>query len=99
MRETMPSAFFATLTMAMISTIHGSTESPVGTVESTDSSIFTKTTFSTIRRHIEPYILHQPVKMSFVSLLPPMPNASGAQMVSTARMKYRSAIAAISLND
>ena len=85
--------------MVRISTIHGNTESPVGTVDSTEKSILAKTTLSTVSRHIDPYILHQPVKMSFVSLLPPMPNASGAQMVSTARMKYRSAIAAISLND
>ena len=36
---------------------------------------------------MEPYILHQPLKMSDVFLLPPMPKASGALTVSMARMK------------
>ena len=47
---------------------------------------------------MEPNIRHQPVKMSDVFRLPPMPKASGEVIVSTARMKYRSAISIMSLN-
>ena len=46
---------------------------------------------------MEPNIRHQPVKMSDVFRLPPMPKASGEVIVSTARMKYRSAISIMSL--
>ena len=86
MRVMMASAFRATLTMVKISTIHGSTSMPLGMVDSTDSSILKNTTFVTIRRHILPNIRHQPVKISEVLLLPPMEKASGAVMVSMARM-------------
>ena len=48
---------------------------------------------------MEPYILHQPVKISEVFLLPPVAKARGALMVSIARIKYRSAISMISLKD
>ena len=44
------------------------------------------------------YIRHQPVKMSDVFRLPPIPKASGEVIVSTARIKYRSAISIMSLN-
>ena len=47
---------------------------------------------------MEPNIRHQPLKMSDVFRLPPMPKASGEVIVSTARMKYRSAISMMSLN-
>ena len=47
---------------------------------------------------MEPNIRHQPLKMSDVFRLPPMPKASGEVIVSTARMKYRSAISIMSLN-
>ena len=98
MRVMMASAFLATFTRVKISTIHRNTSSPLGTVERTDRSILKKITLVTIKRHMEPYILHQPVKMSAVLLLPPMANASGAVMVSTARITYRSAISSRSLS-
>ena len=58
----------------------------------------TNITFVAMSRHIEPNIRHQPVKMSDVFRLPPMPKASGEVIVSTARIKYRSAISIMSLN-
>lgn len=57
-----------------------------------DKSSFKKTTFISIITHIEPYILAQPLKMSSVLLLPPIPKARGAIMVRVARTTYRSAI-------
>ena len=98
MRVTMASAFRATLTIVRISTIHGRTSKPLGTVARTDSSILKKITFVTIKRHMLPNIRHQPVKISEVLLLPPMAKASGAVIVSMARMTYRSAISKRSLN-
>ena len=44
-------------------------------------------TFRIMSRHMEPYIRHQPAKMSEVFRLPPTPKATGARMVSTARIK------------
>ena len=85
-RVMMASAFRATFTMVKISTIHGKTSRPLGTVESTDKSILKKITFVTISRHILPNIRHHPVKISDVLLLPPMEKASGAVMVSMARI-------------
>ena len=55
-RVMMASAFRATFTMVKISTIHGKTSRPLGTVESTDKSILKKITFVTISRHILPNI-------------------------------------------
>lgn len=96
MRVMMASDFFATLTMAKISTIQGSTSSPEGTVDSTENSILKHTRLVTISRHILPNIRHQPEKMDAVFLLPPMEKANGAVMVSMARITYRSAISTTS---
>ena len=74
------------MTIVRISTIHGRTSKPLGTVARTDSSILKKITFVTIKRHILPNIRHQPVKISEVLLLPPIAKASGAVIVSIARM-------------
>ena len=97
MRVTMASAFRATFTIVRISTIQGRTSRPLGTVERTDKSILKKITLVTISRHILPNIRHQPVKISDVLLLPPMEKASGAVMVSMARITYLSAISSSSL--
>ena len=86
MRVTMASDFFATFTMVIIKTIQGSTSRPLGMVERTDRSILKNTTLSAIRTHMEPNIRHQPVKISEVFRLPPMAKASGAVMVSMARI-------------
>ena len=51
-----------------------------------------KTTLIPIRIHIDPYIRHQPLKISEVLRLPPIANAKGAVIVRTARITYRSAI-------
>ena len=96
-RVMMASLFLATLTTVSTITIHGSTAIPLGWKDRIDSSILTNTTFITISRHMEPYIRHQPEKMSEVPRLPPTPKASGAVIVSTARMKYLSAISKNSL--
>ncbi len=80
------SAFFATFTMVIISTIQGNTSRPLGTVDTTDKSILKNMTFVTISKHMLPNIRRQPVKISDVLLLPPMEKASGAVMDSTARM-------------
>ncbi len=96
MRVMMASDFFATFTMAKISTIQGRTSSPEGTVDTTENSILKHTRLVTISRHIEPNIRHQPVKMDAVFLLPPMAKARGAVRVSIARMTYRSAISTTS---
>ena len=85
------SAFFATLTMLTMSTIHRNTSGKLGTVDTTESSILKKTMFRAIRKHILPNIRHQPVKISDVLLLPPIAKASGAVMVSMASTMYRSA--------
>ena len=97
-RVMIASAFLATFTIVRIRTIHGMISRPVGTVERTDKSILKKITFVTISVHILPNILHQPLNISEVLLLPPMANASGAVMVSTARITYRSAISSRSRN-
>lgn len=91
MRVIMASDFFATFTMAKMSTIQGSTSSPEGTVDTTENSILQHTRLVTMSRHILPNIRHQPEKMGAVFLLPPMAKASGAVMVSMARTTYRSA--------
>ena len=96
-RVMMASLFLATLTTVSTITIHGITANPLGWKDRIDSSILTNTTFITISRHMEPYIRHQPEKISEVLRLPPTPKASGAVMVSTARMKYLSAISKNSL--
>ena len=62
-------------------------------------SILMNTTFITMSRHMEPYILHQLVKISDVLLLPLSPNAIGEVIVSMDRIKYRSAISINSLMD
>ena len=80
------SAFFATFTMVIMRTIQGNTSSPLGTEDTTDSSILKNITFVTISRHMLPNIRHQPVKISAVLLLPPMEKASGAVIASTARI-------------
>lgn len=98
MRVMMLSAFFATLTMERTRIIHKKVSRPLGTAESTDKSILRKITWLTISTHMEPYIRHQPVKMSDVLLLPPTPKASGAAIVSTPRITYRSATSTSSLN-
>ena len=53
---------------------------------------FKKMIFITSIRFIEPYILHQPLNMSPVFLLPPIANARGAIKVSTQVMTYLSPI-------
>ena len=92
MRVIVSSIRFATFTMLKISTIQGITSSPLGMADITDSNILKNITFDTIRRHILPYIRHQPVKMETVLLLPPMEKASGAAMVSVDSTTYCSAI-------
>ena len=54
-------------------------------------SSFRKMTFITIITHMEPNILHQPLKMSSVFLLPPMPKAKGDSKTRMAVTTYRSA--------
>ena len=98
MRVMMASAFRATFTIVRIRTIHGMMSRPLGTVERTDSSILKKITFITISVHMLPNIRHQPLNISDVLLLPPVANASGAVIVSTARITYRSAISSKSRN-
>lgn len=90
-RVMISSAFFATFTMLMMSTIHRNTSGKLGTVDTTESSILKKTIFVAIRKHILPNIRHQPAKISDVLLLPPIAKASGAMMVSIASTIYRSA--------
>lgn len=84
--------------MARRRIIHRKVSRPLGTADSTDRSILRKITWLTINTHMEPYIRHQPVKISDVLLLPPTPKAKGATMVSTPRMTYRSATSTSSLN-
>ena len=86
MRVMISSAFLATFTIVTLRTIHGNTSRPLGTVDTTDSSILKNITFVTISRDILPNIRHQPEKISAVLLLPPIENASGAVIVSTARI-------------
>ena len=90
-RVIISSAFFATLTMLTISTIHRNTSGKLGTVDTTDSSILKKTMLVAMRKHILPNIRHQPEKISDVLLLPPIAKASGAMTVSIASTMYRSA--------
>ena len=53
---------------------------------------FKNTMFIIIITSIDPYILHQPLKISFVLRLPPIANASGAKNVSTDVITYLSPI-------
>ena len=92
------SAFLATFTIVKAKTIHGIISRPLGTLDKTESSILKKMTFVTISVHILPNIRHQPPNISDVLLLPPIANASGAVIVSTARITYLSAISSKSLN-
>ena len=78
--------------MATTKSSQGRTPAPLGMADMADSSSFRKTTFISIITHMEPYILTQPLKMSSVLLLPPIPKAKGAIMVRVARITYRSAI-------
>ena len=91
MRVMISSAFFATFTMLIMSTIHRNTSGKLGTVDTTESSILKKTMLVAMSRHMLPNIRHQPAKISDVLLLPPMAKASGAVMVSIASTIYRSA--------
>ena len=97
-RVMIASAFLATFTIVKTRTIHGIISSPLGTLDKTESSILKKMTFVTISVHILPNIRHQPPNISDVLLLPPIANASGAVIVSTARITYLSAISSKSLN-
>ena len=53
---------------------------------------FKKMIFIMSIRFMEPYILHQPLKISFVFLLPPIAKASGAIKVRTQAITYLSPI-------
>ena len=53
---------------------------------------FKKMIFIMSIRFIEPYILHQPLNMSLVFLLPPIAKARGAINVRTQAMTYLSPI-------
>ena len=97
-RVMIASAFLATFTIVKAKTIHGIISRPLGTLDKTESSILKKITFVTISVHILPNIRHQPPNISDVLLLPPIANASGAVIVSTARITYLSAISSKSLN-
>ena len=97
-RVMIASAFLAAFTIVKTRTIHGIISSPLGTLDKTESSILKKMTFVTISAHILPNIRHQPPNISDVLLLPPIANASGAVIVSTARITYLSAISSKSLN-
>ena len=97
-RVMIASAFLATFTIVKTRTIHGIISRPLGTLDKTESSILKKITFVTISVHILPNIRHQPPNISDVLLLPPIANASGAVIVSTARITYLSAISSKSLN-
>ena len=97
-RVMIASAFLATFTIVKTRTIHGIISRPLGTLDKTESSILKKMTFVTISVHILPNIRHQPPNISDVLLLPPIANASGAVIVSTARITYLSAISSKSLN-
>ena len=83
-RHTRSSTLRPTRAMATTKISHGMIPAPVGTVLMAESSSLRNTTFISIMTHIEPYIRAQPLKMSSVFLLPPMPKASGAMMVKTA---------------
>ena len=52
---------------------------------------------STIIKHMEPNIRHQPLKISAVFLLPPVAKARGESSTSAAVTTYRSAISKKSL--
>ncbi len=65
---------------------------PLVTLSIADNISFKNTIFIIIITIIEPYILHQPRKISFVFLLPPIANASGAKKVKTDVTTYLSPI-------
>ena len=65
---------------------------PLVTFPIADNISFKNTIFIIIITIIDPYILHQPLKISFVFLLPPIANASGAKNVKTDVTTYLSPI-------
>ncbi|WP_160209350.1 hypothetical protein [Anaerotruncus colihominis] len=72
-RQTISSIFLPTRTMAVTKISQGKIPGPLGTVLIVESSSFKKITFISIITHILPNILHHPLKISSVFLLPPMP--------------------------
>lgn len=83
-RHTRSSTFRPTRAMATTKISHGMMPAPLGTVLMAESSSFKNTTFISIITHMEPYIRTQPLKISSVLLLPPIPKARGAMIVKTA---------------
>ena len=72
----------ATRVSATTNTSHTSTP-PDAMLAIADIMSFRNTIFIIIITSIDPYIRHQPLNISFVFLLPPIANASGAKKVST----------------
>ena len=96
-RATMLSAFLATRAMPTMSSIQGSTPTSEGICPMAEMSSFRNTTLSTIIKHMEPNIRHQPLKISAVFLLPPVAKARGESSTSAAVTTYRSVISKKSL--
>lgn len=69
-----------------------------GTTAVCHAKCFAGSDSDNIQATLLPNIRHQPPNISDVLLLPPIANASGAVIVSTARITYLSAISSKSLN-
>ena len=91
-RQTISSIFLPTRTMAVTKISQGKIPRPLGTVLMVESNSFKKMTFISIITHILPNILHPPLKVSSVFLLPPMPKAEGASTTKITVTTYRSPI-------
>lgn len=91
-RQTISSIFLPTRTMAVTKISQGKIPRPLGTVLMVERSSFRKMTFISIITHILPNILHHPLKISSVFLLPPMPKARGANTTKITVTTYRSPI-------
>lgn len=91
-RQTISSIFLPTRTMAVTKISQGKIPRPLGTVLMVESSSFKKMTFISIITHMLPNILHHPLKISSVFLLPPIPKARGASTTKITVTTYRSPI-------
>ena len=82
--ESRLSALRAVFASPTISTVHGSTISPVGIAPIADNISFKKSTFEISRSIIDAYVRIKPEQISFVDLLPPIAKAKGLNKVKTA---------------
>jgi hypothetical protein len=89
---TISSILRATFAIATTNSIHGIIPAADGTRLIAESSSFRNTVLKIIITQAEANIRTQPLKISSVFLLPPIANASGARITSTASTTYRSAI-------